>query len=203
MPGLSAKEKRENGAGNGGLTINLGGQLGDTLALQTQVQALQNQVGAAYDYNQPLNPLKTCAAFYVTGAGQSFNSGVQAAVNFDAKIRDTHNAVKTGTAWGFYAQLDGPHSLTGFVLLAASTAWSLGEVVQLQLYIDDAGSIVLDRVPAFDTSGGATMFAARMNANIWLARGQKVDVRLTQTSGATLALYASVTFNWIRIAYVG
>jgi len=144
-----------------------------------------------------------CYAEYTTAAGQTFANGALDVVNFDTKVRDTHNMVTVGAAWALRVPFTGPYMLTALITWATSTDWAVGEAGSGILYVDGAANRRIGRIAGHDTSGGTALLDMNMAALAWWTAGQLIDVRAGQNTGGNLSLFNHAAFNWIAVTFLG
>jgi hypothetical protein len=136
-------------------------------------------------------------ATYVTDAGQSFSHGVEATINFEDQVIDTHGAVTPGASWVFTAPLSGYYAVSAAVLLNTSTAWAKAEVARLKIVA--AGVQVYSISTGWDSSAAAHYVPVLCDWIGYIEAGQTIDARLFQNSGGAQTLYTTATFNRITI----
>lgn len=143
----------------------------------------------------------TIAAIYNTNAAQSIATGVATIVDFEDKVADTHNAVTTGAAWKFTAPASGFYQVSVQVWFQASSGWVDTESGYLLLRVNAVTVVMLDYK---DSYGSASNVYMQLNGTtlVYLDVGDYVNVMVTQSSGAALALYADARYNRIAIVRV-
>lgn len=137
------------------------------------------------------------SAIYETNAGQTITTGSSPVIDFEDVVVDTHNAVTTGASWVFTAPRAGLYNVSSFVGFADSAAWTAGEFVIFELHKNGTLHKRLD-IHEIEASG-TFIQAAHGSALVSLAKGDTVDVRLTQDSGSSIATINEPTRNWISI----
>ncbi len=135
-----------------------------------------------------------------TNAGQSFTTAVTTIVNFEDVTFDPWSAVTVGASWAFTAPADGFYQVSALVEFATTVNWVVGERAQLQVYKNGALYALLDA----QENNGATTHNVILQGDdvIQLTAGDTLDVRVTQASGAALALVATTENNHVSIVRI-
>jgi len=122
-----------------------------------------------------------------TDAGQSISTGSITIVDFDTVEYDNQSLVTTGASWKFTAPKTSHYKVHSNLLFAGTTAWTESESGNLLLYKNGVLYSNLDR----DTQFGATSTFMHLGGSdtIQLDKGDYIDIRVSQNSGATIALY--------------
>ncbi len=141
------------------------------------------------------------AARYSSNAGQSFTNGLTTIVNFEDIVFDPMSSVTVGAAWKFTASEDGYYQVSALVEFAATTNWVVGERARIELFKNGVLYSGLDATE----NHGATSHKVILQGDdvVWLADTEYIDVRLTQSSGAALALVATNANNHVNVVRVG
>jgi len=143
------------------------------------------------------------AARYDTDAGQSIATGGYHIVDFDSTTwgYDTHGIVTTGASFKATANISGRFSVKAGVLLASSANWETGETAELVLYKNGSFAAELDyyRIPV-NTTILVGLFGS---TDIYLNKGDYVDIRVSQDSDAAISLVAGEEYNWMSIHRIG
>lgn len=139
----------------------------------------------------------TIAAIYNTAAGQSIAHVTETVVNFDTKVKDTHNAVTTGAAWKFTAPVAGFYYVSAVVCFATTTTWADGEVGVIELYVNGVAVTVLNWKGNYATGCGRMQLCGGML--VYLNAGDYIHIGIYQSSGAALALRAEAISNCVSI----
>lgn len=141
----------------------------------------------------------TVKARYTTNVAQSMANGTATRIDFEDKEYDTANAVTTGASWVFTSPKSTYYHVCSGSLLAANAGWAAGEALFLTLHKNGSGTayttIYYDQANAAGTfsKGGAG------GTTLYLAKGETVDIRMTQASGGAISLDASGANNWVSI----
>jgi|GEM_PF-3437197 len=141
------------------------------------------------------------AARAATAAGQSMANNTLTIVDYGAVIFDTHGRITTGAAWKFTASLTGYYRVHASILFAATTNWAAGYPGHIILYQNNVLASQLDRKDNFSGATGQYMMLHGSDV-LYLLAGDFIDVRVLQTNGAALALFASAEYNYISIVRV-
>ncbi len=141
--------------------------------------------------------LSTVKARYKTDAGQSIPNNTSTIINFEDVDYDTHDTVTTGGSWKFTAPKTGYYRVETHLLFSATTTWAEGEVAQVVLHKNGAIYSYLDR----NTQFGATSTYMHISGGdtVYLEKGDYIDLRVTQTSGAALTLISDGTLCRVSI----
>jgi hypothetical protein len=140
-------------------------------------------------------------ARYQTDAGQSIPNNTLTIVNFEDLVIDTWSAVTVGASWAFTAPVGGYYQVSVYIEFAATTNWVVGERAEMVLYKNGGAGAILDA----QENHGATSHRVTLQGDdtIELAAGDTLDVRVTQVSGAALALRALGDTNHVAIHRIG
>ncbi len=140
-------------------------------------------------------------ARYSTNAGQSFTTAVTTIVNLEDVTFDPWGTVTVGASWKFTAPAGGFYQVSVLVEFATTVNWAVGERAQLQLFKNGTLYALLD---AQENNGATTHNVALQGDDvIQLIAGDTIDVRVTQASGAALALVATTENNHVSIVKIG
>jgi hypothetical protein len=139
-------------------------------------------------------------AAYKSATSQTIPNGSPTLFDYDTKVEDTHNAVTTGTGWKFTAPKTGLYLINQFNVIF-STQFAAAKTLSSRLYKN--GSQV-----AFI---GRHLVAATVTENFHvygsipypLSKGDYIDVRLYQDTGADKATEANALVNHIEVLYLG
>jgi hypothetical protein len=140
-------------------------------------------------------------ARYTTAAGQSISSSTGVTiVDFDTLVDDTNAAVTTGAAWHFTAPIAGRYLVVACVDFVTTTTWALTERAILDVFVNGSVYSQLRRMSNLDSSGTTAIVGLMGSDTVVLAAGDTLDIRVSQNSGAALALSASGLANRVSIA---
>lgn len=136
---------------------------------------------------------ETVYATYTQTAGQSVTS-VETTCNFANKVKDSHNAVTTGSGWVFTAPVSGYYSMESILTLSvadtlsdfwSSLYWNGSQVQRDYHYIP----------------GVTSLSKSRLGYSDYLLAGQTIQVKIR--AGATRALSTNAFENTISIKKIG
>jgi hypothetical protein len=129
----------------------------------------------------------TAKARYKTDSGQVISTGSTTIIDFDGQEYDDQGLVTTGASWKFTAPKTGYYSVKSALLFAGSTAWTESESATFILFKNGAVYSNLDR----ETQFGATSTFMQISGSdtIKLVKGDYIDIRINQNSGANQVLY--------------
>ena len=147
-------------------------------------------------------------AIYETAVGNVIVHNVWSNLNFLTKIKDTHNAVTTGTgAWRFDPPMDGTYRITVITRWQGYTGWHMGEFQFLYMTRNSYNSI--DTVLCsytFPTSDAAAipLSAPTMgnSVEVELTKNDYISIGIFQNSGSNLALYNNADYNRVSIVRI-
>ena len=173
-----------------------------TLALTDIIPVVKSPGGAAATNKATIATLLDTGmivARYSTAAAQSIPNNSDTIIRFDTVNYDTHSAVTTGASWHFTSPLSSYYLINVAILFAATNTWVDQEYVVMTAYINSAG---ISRMGFSSHHGSASsIFVACAGSDtFYLAAGDTLDVRVTQTSGAALALHNAADYNYISIS---
>jgi len=150
-------------------------------------------VGGAQD---PVRPV----ALYTTNAKQSIPNGAATytIVDFEDEVKDPLGLVTTGASWQFAAPFAGVYLVAANVTFASSTAWAVGEVVSLHVYVNGSERARL----SVGAGNNSVDFSVGGAALVYLDAADTLDIRARQASGGARTLTASGADNYAGIAQV-
>jgi hypothetical protein len=146
--------------------------------------------------NWALSP--TMATLTRASSGQSFTTGVAAAVSWDTAVSDAYNGYNgaTPTRWTC------PAGYGGTYLVIASAAWTANATGQRQLYIARNGSVLSYAGQDTRPSAGASLVTyTQVQALVTLAGGDYIEAFAMQNSGGALTTAnpgTSLQALWVR-----
>lgn len=144
---------------------------------------------------------ETVSCRYTTAAGQSIETGgTGETVIFGTKGWDSHGAMNASTGI-FTAPISGTYRVTCFAYLASSNQWAAGEPAYLRLYKNGSIYSYLDYYTAESATSKPTPL--RGSDEVQLLAGETININIANESGATIALNALATVNWVAITRVG
>jgi len=146
-------------------------------------------------------PNRTIYAEYTTDASQSIsnNASPAEALNYEDKVKDTHNIVTVGSDWLATIPVPGAYDVEASLIFAASTAWGLGETGRLELWKNGLMFRYLDRKDNFDSSGAAQYMVLNGSKKLWFETGDTIGFHVYQNSGGALALLNAPAYCWMTI----
>lgn len=121
------------------------------------------------------------------------NGGVEV-MDFNVKVKDTHNAVTTGASWKFYAPVAGDYRVS------ANTAWAT------TANLTDAILVVTRDGSEFAWLGRGLQLSLSGSAIVPMTAGQYIEVKMYQTDSAAAAHSFDTTSairNTVSIEKVG
>jgi hypothetical protein len=139
-------------------------------------------------------------ARYTTAAGQSIANASDVLIDFGTKDIDTTASVTTGGSWKFTAPTSGYYKVSGLIEFTNGGGWSNvgNEEAFVSLYKNGSSQYRIGSIQAQAAHGN--YFAIPLATTIiQLNAGDYVDLRVYQSSGASLALLNSSIANWIAI----
>lgn len=151
-----------------------------------------------------ITPGETMAAAY-TNVSQSIPNASATIVDFSTKLDgDTHSAVTTGASWKYTAQSAGWFQVSAAVRFVSSTGWTGNERLEMVLYRQGSTNKIFD-YRHVDASGTGSAIPTNVGGSglVYLLSGEYIDIRVTQNSGAALALSPNSYENWISVVKVG
>ena len=175
-----------------------------SLAFTDIVLVTKSPGGAAASNKATLDVLSngmSVVARYSTAAGQSIPNNSDTVINFDVQNYDTHSAVTTGATWHFTAPVQGYYLVAVFILFAATNTWIDQEYISLTSLINGVG---ISRLGFSAHHGSASSIFVGVSGTdvLQLNAGDTLAIRVTQTSGAALALHVAADYNYIAITKV-
>ncbi len=188
-------------------TVTLGMNFYLTNASQPITWATGDQI--FYEYEVPIvgwsssvqmsdqTDSRIVSARYETNAAQSIPNNSATIIDFGTKTIDTHSAVTTGASWKYTAQVAGKYRVSCKILFTSGGGWVAGELVDLMLYKN--GTKYSDLGNTISQTTHSTFVAVGGSDVIDLNVGDYIDVRVSQNSGASLALNANVQNNNVAI----
>lgn len=157
-----------------------------------EIEKLQgpNQIAASESVN----------ARYSTNAAQSISNSSYTIIDFEDKSFDSHNSVTTGASWKFTCQSAGVYEVNASILMETGGGWAAAERVDMALY---KNGVYVSEVFNHQTATHSTYVSGRFHDMIKLVAGDYIDLRVVQSSGASVALTAANEYNFINIKRVG
>ena len=172
---------------------------GDKINLDFMVEISEWDSGAIISTAQA--NVSTARARYDTDAGQSIANNSQVIVDFEDIDYDPFSSVTTGASWNYEAPETGFYFISSKIVFAANNAFTVGNNVFSQIFVDAVGKTELGRFDVNDnvspTAIGITVAGSDV---LFLTQGEKLDVRIFQNSGGARTLATAVgTANYITI----
>jgi hypothetical protein len=137
-------------------------------------------------------------AKYNTNLGQPIPNNADTIIDFDDKIEDSHGAVTTGSSWKFTAQDSRLYTLK-VEITSNATGWTEQEQYTLYLYKNGSFLEVLRAIEYPATPSAASLQSIGGSTTLRLNKGDYIDVRLYQNTGASINLFGTATYNNITI----
>jgi len=185
-------------------SVHCNGLIDDLVILPRALSAAE--VKALYDCGMPASPGAVStrdewqpAVRYKTDAGQSISNATMTIVNFEDQVYDNCGWVVTGANWRFTARTPGVYHVDARLLFAISTAWATGEGATICVYVNGALYTSLEGEAMMNSGSVAQYKTVGGSADVGLALGDYVDIRIYQASGGALALQADASWNWVSI----
>jgi len=194
------------------MTATFDAVAGDTI----DVQVFQNLTGSAVSVSgsgpsenyfsvemiqgpQQITASDLILARYTTAAGQSISgAGTANLIDFGTKDFDTTNSVTTGASWKFTAPAPGYYEICTSVVLAGSTGWADTEGIELIIYKNGSSGHRISYRDSFG-SGSSVLAAGNGCGIVQLNATEYADLRVSQTSGGSIAMFASASYNWVTV----
>lgn len=138
-------------------------------------------------------------AIYSRGSALNLSSGSETRLDFDTKVKDTHNAVTTGASWSFAAPKTDDYWVTLTYRTASNTDFSPTEAIASVLYANGVSveEIWCDFIGDASSSNSQSVNVTTL---IPLNKGETFYATAFQNSGNTQALSANAKLNRIKIA---
>lgn len=135
-------------------------------------------------------------ARYTRGTAQSIPNNTTTIVDFDTLDIDTTLAVTTGASWQFVAPVAGYYQVDAHISFASTANWADGEVCQISVFKNGATAGILGFSHNNPTNTQASVGGGTV---VHLAKGDTIDIRVAQVSGAALNTQAAATHCWVAI----
>lgn len=151
---------------------------------------------------------ETIRASYYTAATASLSNATFTMIDFDSKLKDTHNIVtgagggnNTTPGSGWYATINktGAWTVAAGMGVTSGGGWSAGESIILSLYVNSGENTRLTRLFAQTAHGQSMMAVASITLDFTV--GDKVQIGFYQDSGA--ALNMNGTGQYVTLIYEG
>lgn len=168
------------------LTINFDLFVKDSRQVLNEFELSQQTVKARYSYNS-------------SSARTSIANSVPQVIDYNVKDYDSHNCVTTGISWQFEAPKYGFYKFTAKQVLDTTTDWAEGEPFTLTAYKDGSPHSEIGRSIGFDSSSSSNYNNCQGDTTVELNKGQIVDIRSYQTSGASRSIVNDGTLTWITV----
>jgi hypothetical protein len=182
-----------------GLTLSnvpTGAQTGDNVVVST-IQ----QMKATDGHSQSVE-LYRVHARYSTLSGQSIPNITTTIVDFNTLVDDTGGAsplVTTGAAWHFTAPVAGRYCIMSIIDFSTTTTWGPTERATLNYFVNGVIYSQPSRVSNLDSSVTTAIVRLSGVDTMVLNAGDTVDIRVSQNTGAALALSTSDLANHMSI----
>ena len=141
---------------------------------------------------------KTVIARYSTDAAQSIPDVEMTVINFEDVTYDPDNLVTVGAAWNFLAPEAGYYMVSAMINFTGTATWADTEVGALAIY---KNGIIFSYLDARDNYSSASSVYMTLEGSdlIYMAAGDRINVRVWQASGAALALRNLGVYNHVAI----
>ena len=133
-------------------------------------------------------------AKYDTNTVRTIVSGVFTIYNYEDVVFDPYGLVTTGAAWKFTADHDGYYFCKAQVVWDLYT-WAAGNANYLYCYKNNVGFAVLDWWQTNVNSAVPRDIQQEGSCLVWLDKGDFVDFRIWQTSGANKVTWGGAVYN--------
>lgn len=143
------------------------------------------------------------AARYSTAVAQAIANGTDTIVDFGTKDFDLAGSVTTGASWKFTAPSFGYYKVSCLVEFTNGGGWSNvgNEESFISLYKNGSSQYRIASIQAQAAHGNYVALPCA-STTIPLSAGDYIDLRIYQSSGASLNLLGSAIANWIAIERV-
>ena len=148
-----------------------------------------------------LDPIKeqNAAVRYASSAGQSLTNDTLTVIDFNTREYDVMGLVSgSGTSWVYTCPADGVYFINSTLVFDNGASWSADERRFMQIKINGTQTAQYLFYHEADAAGaGRRGMTGSITMN--LSAGDTIALAAQQTSGASLAIIASATFNHIDI----
>ena len=138
----------------------------------------------------------TVKARYKTAGGQSIPNLTSTIVDFETVEFDDFGTVTTGGSWSFTAPRSAKYRVSANLLYTTSATWAESERATLGIFKNGARYSDIGRANGF--SGTELVFVSGTDT-IPLAKGDTIDIRTSQNSGAALAIHVGSDLSFVNI----
>jgi len=133
---------------------------------------------------------------YTSNTAYNFG-GVATIMNYEDVVYDPYGIVTIGAAWKFTANHDG-YYLAKASILWANFDWQPGWTVYQDIFKNNGLFSRLDRWQT-NLNAAARYLHQHGHDMVWLEKGDFIDFRYLQTSGAARATHNNPVFNYCAI----
>ena len=147
----------------------------------------------------PFNDIPVVSV-HTTNAGQSITTGSWQIINYEDVVKDSHGATVVGAAWKFTAPVAGEYDVSALATWNTLAAFATGEVMGIAIYVDGSEVISNSQVQSF--TGAADAYGISITGIVSLTVGQYIDIRIFQSSGSSVALFAAGGNNRVNIKLI-
>lgn len=194
--------------------IRLDLKAGDTVAIQLmktnwggasglEADATQTRFSITKASNpQTIAATESINASYTGPAGVTIPHNSTVIIDFATKEFDSHSAVTTGAAWKFTAPTAGVYEVNASMVINLGGGWAFAE--EATLYVYKNGSI-FSRLASYIAQVAHSTYIPMVGSPrlVRLNAGDYVDIRLYQSSGASVTSLGGVDYTWANIKRVG
>lgn len=121
-------------------------------------------------------------------------------VDYEDVVFDPFSSVTTGSSWNYLAPRSGYYQVNAGVEFTATLSWTAGEVGVLFIYVNGTSVSQLDRFEIDPTVSQSAVFQLSGSDLVYLNKGDTLDIRAFQNSGAALNLSGNADANFVSIA---
>lgn len=145
------------------------------------------------------NVFKNTYLRYSTNAAQSIaNNDNTQIVLFEDQSYDNVAAYNTSTGV-FTAPASSLYSVSAFLTYTGSTGWDENESAEVRVYVNGAQHSVLSRFTLFNQTASQIISTGSGTDIVYLNKGDTLDIRAFQNSGAAISLFNVNNYNYMSI----
>lgn len=145
---------------------------------------------------------------YFTNAGSTITNNTVTYVDYEDKVYDSHGMVlgagsgvvtTTNTGWRAIIPIAGKYSISAALVSATGGGWAAAEEWSLGIRVNNT-AIATNRI--FSQATHTTYMSSSVDVTLNLVAGDRVEIIIYQTSGASLAALVSTATNYVCITKV-
>ncbi len=137
------------------------------------------------------------SAKYTTATSQPLSNNTLTIINFDTKVKDSHNLTTTGASWKYSIGVPGDYVALGHVTLTNDADLTDGDTISVRLH-KNGNEVYRFQHRIGSTISTAPIYTLPISTVVPdLVAGDYLDVRVLQISGGTVDLELNATFNSI------